>query len=398
MRENLLYSTGKNILNFASKKVVLFFLIFAVFILSLISLTNVYTYPRFSAYTGDKCIDCHISPTGGSMRNQFGLNYARTELQMDYLEKYSKKVKFNPELNKSISVGGDIRIANVNDQIPNAPTMSTFLAMEGDLYINANLNDYVNVFISPGIQLPNIPTKPQVYGMVSNLPLSIYFKAGRFVPNYGINIPEHRAFQRIDFLSTPYAADAGFELGLTPGILTFNVALFNGLNTEFFDNDRKKMFVANADVMLSGKENKINVDIGTSFYNNPYDIFDPISGTKINAFTHAYSGFTKIGIMKHIALLGEVDFKENSIAGVMKRGLYGFGELDLKIIKGFELRTQYEYRDPNRDTGGDRTTRISVGGAVFPIIGLEFEAMLRFINDDILPNTNEYQGMLHFYF
>jgi hypothetical protein len=102
--------------------------------------------------------------------------------------------------------------------------------------------------------------------------------------------------------------------------------------------------------------------------------------------------------MKHAALLGEVDFKENTIAGNMRRGLYGFGELDLKIVKGFELRTQYEYRDPNRDASSDRTTRISVGGAVFPIIGLEFEAMFRFVNDDILPNTNEYQGMLHFYF
>jgi hypothetical protein len=150
--------------------------------------------------------------------------------------------------------------------------------------------------------------------------------------------------------------------------------------------------------MLSGKENKVNVDIGTSFYNNPYDIFDPLSGTKINAFTHAYSGFTKIGIMKYVALLGEVDFRENSISGVMHRGLYGFGELDVKIVKGFELRTQYEYRDPNRDVSGDRSTRVSVGGAVFPLIGLEFEAMFRFINDDILPNTNEYQGMLHFYF
>jgi hypothetical protein len=398
MRKNLLYSFGKIIYNFASKKVVLFVLISSVFILSLVSLTNVYTYPRFSALTGDKCIDCHVSPTGGSMRNQYGINYARQELQMDYLEKYSKKVKFNPELNKSISVGGDIRIANINDEVPNSPNMSTFLTMEGDLYVNANLNDYLNVFISPGIQIPNIPTKPQVYGMVSNLPLNIYFKAGRFSPNYGINIPEHRAFQRIDFLSTPYSSDAGFELGLTPGILTFNIALFNGLNTEFFDSDRKKMFVANADIMLSGKDNKINVDLGTSFYNNPYDIFNPLSGNKLNAVTHAYSGFTKIGIMKHVAILGEVDFKENTIASNMRRGLYGFGELSVKLVKGFELRSQYEYRDPNRDLGGDRTMRYSFGGAIFPLIGLEFEAMFRFINDDALPNTTEYQGMLHFYF
>jgi len=357
-----------------------------------------FSYPRFSAYTGDKCVDCHINPTGGSMRNQYGLNYAKQNLQISALEKYSKTVKFNPEINKTISIGGDLRVANVNNEIPNKSNLSAFLTMQGDLYLNAKINDFVNVFISPGIYLPTLETKPDVYGMISNLPLNLYFKAGRFIPNYGINIAEHRAYQRIDFLNTPYAQNSGFELGMTPGILTFNIGLFNGINTDFFDNDRKKMFVVNADIMVSGKENKINVDIGTSFYNNPFDYREPSTGAMLNAVTHAFSGFTKIGIMNTVAILCEADFKENSIAGNMTRGIYGFGELDIKIVKGLEIRGQYEYRDPNRDTGDDRSSRYSMGVAVFPLIGLEFEAMYRLLYQDTLPNTQEYQGILHFYF
>lgn len=398
MRKNFFYSFGKTVFNFAFNKIVLFFLISAILILCLASLKNVYTYPRFSAYNGDKCFDCHISPTGGTMRNNYAIKYANDELQWDYLKKFSKKVKFNPELNKSIYVGGDIRIANVIDQVPNAPAMKTFLAMQGDLYVNAKLNDFLNVFITPAFETPNIHRKTQVYGLLSNLPYDIYFKAGRFIPNYGINIPEHRAYQRIDFLNTPYAEDAGFELGLTPGNLTFNVALFNGIGIDFFDTDEKKMFVANVDYMMNFKDSKINVDIGTSFYNNPYDIFDPVNNVKRNAYTHAFSGFTKIGLYKRVAILGEVDFRENTIEGSMTRGIYGFGELDVKIVKGFELRTQYEYRDPNREASTDRTMRYSFGGAIFPLLGLEFEAMYRIVNDEVLPNTNEYQGMLHFYF
>jgi hypothetical protein len=317
---------------------------------------------------------------------------------MTALEKYSKNAKFNPEINKSISVGGDIRIANINDQTPNGPTMTTFLTMQGDLYINAKVNDYVNIFIAPGIYLPSLETKPEVYGMVSKLPLDIYFKAGRFTPGFGIRIPEHRAYQRYDFLNTPYSADAGFEVGMTPGILTFNMGIFNGIRTDFFDNDRKKMFVANADVMLSWMDNKINANLGTSFYNNPYDYRDPSTGTMFNAVTHAFSGFTKIGLFDRVAILAETDFKENSISEVMTRAFYGFAELDIKVIKGVEIRGQYEYRDPNRDAGDDRSMRYSIGGAIFPIIGVEFEAMYRFVIEDTLPNTNEYQGILHFYF
>jgi hypothetical protein len=102
--------------------------------------------------------------------------------------------------------------------------------------------------------------------------------------------------------------------------------------------------------------------------------------------------------MKHVALLGEVDIRENSSFGNITRAIYGFGELDFKIVNGFEIRGQYEYRDPNRDVGDDRTMRYSIGGVIFPLIGIEFEAVYRFVIDDALPNTHEYQGMLHFYF
>ena len=359
---------------------------------------DTFSYPRFSAYSGDKCTDCHVSPTGGLMRNFYGINYAKENLQWKFLDKYSNKVNFDPKLNKTISIGGDLRIANVNVPDSVKKTLSSFLPMQGDFYVNVNVSDFVSIFVSQGVDLPTLNTKPEFYGMISKLPANLYFKAGRFTPNYGINIPEHRAYQRFDFLGTPYSADAGFELGMTPGPLTFNVGIFNGVNTDFFDTDRKKMIVANADVMLIAKQDKLNIDIGSSFYNNPFDYRDPLTGNTLNAFTHAFSGFTKIGILNHIVLLGEADFKEDVIEGSMTRGLYGFGELDIKLIKGLELRGQYEYKDPNRDIGNDRAMRYSIGGAIFPLVGVEFEAMLRFVNYDYTNNLTEYQGMLHFYF
>jgi hypothetical protein len=159
------------------------------------------------------------------------------------------------------------------------------------------------------------------------------------------------------------------------------------------------MFVANADYMLSWLDNKINADIGTSFYNNPYDYRDPTTGAMLNALTHSFSGFTKIGLYDRVAILAETDFRENSISENMTRAMYGFGELSIKIIKGLELRSQYEFRNANRDIDNQKTRRYSIGGAIFPIIGVEFEAMFRFVDDDIsASHYNEYQGMLHFYF
>lgn len=373
-----------------SLNVMLFFTLFAV---------TAYSYPRFSAYTGDKCSDCHVGPQGGGMRNQFGSNYSKENLQMDFLKKYIKKTpEFTTKLNKNISVGGDLRFVHVDDEQPNLPVMNTFLTMQGDFYVNATVNDYISVYLAPGLQIPNIPTKYEVYGMVSNMPLNSYFKAGRMNPTFGIKIVEHRAFQRASLLGTPYAANDGFEIGLSPGNFNFSAGLFNGLNTDFFDKDPKKMFVSSADYMFSSHDNNLNVNIGASFYNNPYNFINPLTGSSTDALRKAFGGFTKIGILKRVALLGEVDFAENKRLGSTTRALFGYGELNVKIINGLELRGMYELMRPDRDAENNRTIRTRIGTAIFPLQGFETEAMIRFVTDDVLPNTNEYQVSFHFYF
>lgn len=372
-------------------------LIILFFVLSLP--LSLFAYPRFSAYTGDKCSDCHVNPQGGAMRNQYGNKFANENLQMDFLKKYVKKRnEFNTQLNKNISVGGDVRIAHVSYDNQNAPATNTFLTMQGDFYANAIVNDYISVYVAPGLQIPNIPTKYEVYGMVSNLPFNTYFKAGRMTPTYGVKIVEHRAFQRADFLGTPYAANDGVEIGISPGGFNFSAGLFNGTNTNFFDNDSKRMFVSSADYMFSVFKKKLNINLGASFYNNPYNFTNPQNGDRTDALRQAFGGFTKIGILNRIALIGEVDFMENTSIGNKVRGLYGFGELNFIIIKGLELRTQYEIKRANRDIENNRIIRTSVGAAIFPLQGFETEAMLRFVNNDVLENTKEFQMNFHFYF
>ncbi|MFZ4590678.1 MAG: hypothetical protein ACOYN6_06750 [Ignavibacteria bacterium] len=368
-------------------------ILFAVFF------ATAYSYPRFSAYTGDKCSDCHVGPQGGGMRNAYGMKYAKANLQLDFLKKYVKKnVDFSTQLNKSISVGGDLRFVHVGDENPNGPSTNTFLTMQGDFYANATVNDYISVHLAPGLQIPNIPTKYEVYGMVSNLPLNSYFKAGRMTPTFGIKIVEHRAFQRINLLGTPYAANDGFEVGLSPGNFNFSVGLFNGLNTDFFDKDPKRMFVSSADYTVSAFDNDLNLNFGTSFYSNPYNFNNPYTGELTDANRQAFGGFTKIGILKRFALLGEFDFAENKRLSSITRALYGYGELNIKIVNGLEIRSMYEVMRPNRDVEDNRTIRTSVGAAVFPLQGFETEAMIRFVTDDKLPNTNEFQMNFHFYF
>ncbi len=378
------------------KKLLKFFSICTAVLFTVYVGNELMSYPRFSAYTGEKCSICHVNPTGGSMRNLYGTKYAREELTMDAFKKLAEDTDFDPRINDYITIGGDVRIAHIDNQVPDMPNLNTFLTMQGDLHINAQINRVLSVFVSSGIEIPNFPTKYEAYGMVSRLPWNIYFKAGRFTPDFGIRIVEHRAFQREDILNTPYAPDAGLELGFEPDIFTFNIGLYNGLQTNFFDTDQNKMFVTKGDATFSFADYMYNFNIGGSFFNNPYRAF--VSGEFQNANRKAWNGYTKIGLYNRVAILGEVDFEENTINGFLKRKMFYYGELNVKVVKGFELRGQYESFDPDRDTDDDTINRYSFGVAAFPFAGMEAEVMYRIVNEEADLENDEYQFNFHFYF
>ncbi|MEO8665100.1 MAG: hypothetical protein ABI462_06360 [Ignavibacteria bacterium] len=378
-------------------KIPVFFCCASLFILFLFS-NNASAYPRFAAYTGDKCADCHVDPSGGTMRHGGGIEYAKNNLAMDLFKKLAGKTQFSPKITKSISVGGDVRVAQVDDEVPGASNFNNFLAMQGDLYVNAKLNDILNVFITSGIQIPRIDTKYEVYGMIGHLPANLYLKIGRYKPNYGLRIVEHRAYQRRILLNSPYEVNTGFEVGVSPGLLNLNFGIYNPMNTAFLTTDPHKMFVASTDFNFGFNDNKFNVNVGASFFNNPYNTSDSIGLAIITANKKAWGGFTRIGIMRRVAILGEIDLEENKSDGPLRRSLYGFAELDVIVIRGFEIRGQYELYDRNRDIENDKVTRISSGVAFFPFFGFETEIMVRFPKEDPEVKDNEYQWNFHFYF
>lgn len=381
------------------KKLSLLFFV-SVFLFSVFILTQKsFSYPRFAAYTGDKCSSCHVNPSGGSMRTPgYGTKYAKENLEMDMFKKLSAKMDFSPKLTDNISIGGDVRLAHSDNQVKTSTAADKFLAMEGNLYVNAKINEKLSVFVSAGLQSQQAPVKNEFYGLLSNIsPAKIYFQAGKFSPNFGIRIPDHRAYQRLYLLNTPYDADAGLLLGISPGDFNMNIAVFNGLSIDFFDTDLNKMFVASADYTFHFSDDRVHLNLGTSFYNNPFRKLDP-QGEPMDANQKSFNGFTKIGLFNRVALLGEVDFIENQETGVFRRGMYHFGELSVRVARGVELRGQYEMRDKDRDVVDDEIRRISGGFAVFPMQGMELEGMYRFVTETPSMDNNEYQMMFHFYF
>ena len=385
--------------------------------------SQVYSYPKFAAYTGSKCQSCHINPTGAGIRNQWGVLYSKENLFMKPFEKANKTTDIDPQVSKGIRIGGDMRAAYFDDQQGDQPNFNTFFAMQADLYVNAQMNKYIGVTIAPGIYIPDtyssnpLPLKYEVYGLVSNLPANLYFKVGRFIPNFGTRIPEHRAYNRLyNNLYTPLAADAGIEAGIAPGPFTLTAGLSNGSSptvtgqvNNSFDFDTQKQLTVSADYRWrnSDKDTKYTFGLGGSFITNPFK-YDPANN--INALRQIAAGFFSIGLFQRVAILGEISYNRLNIRdSVSTRSDFStlFGEVDFRVVKGMELKFQYENYNPSLGIKNDpsKRQRYSFGLMFYPLTGLEVESIFRLVKagkgDGPVPFTvknNEFQTIFKFYF
>jgi len=392
----------------------------AIFILLFIFNLNASAYPKFAAYTGQKCQSCHVNPTGGQIRHIGGIKYAEENLYMDMFKKFNKDAQFDTRIGKVLQIGGDLRLGGFNiqggrqdPQGGSGLNLNTFFAMEGDLYVNASLGKIVDILLNPSIQYDNYPAVFEMYGMIHNLPAGLYLKAGKIRPNFGIKIPEHRPYQRYFNFETPYNPDAGLEIGISPGLFTLTAGLFNGVVTNFdnnngptdFDTDNGKEFVASGDFRWASKKKKFTIGLGASFLNNPYRLKSNPPGSVYDAINQISAVFASIGLFQKVAILGEIDFNSRKYSTETNnvKQLFNtyFGEADFRVIRGIELKLQYEKYDNNlgtKDGPGERV-RYSGGAVIFPLQGCELEAMYRIFK--VYPDTkfyNESNLIFHFYF
>ncbi|RPI15084.1 MAG: hypothetical protein EHM58_15000 [Ignavibacteriae bacterium] len=383
----------------------------------LISADKLFSYPKFAAVTGEKCVSCHVNPTGGGMRNKYGIKTAKDFLYWKFLEKANKETELNTDINKSIQVGSDFRMIFINNQQgEGTPDFNTFFQMQAELYVHAQISKYLSLNLNPGFLIPNtfgnaaLPVKTEIYGMVHNLPAGLYLKVGRFIPNFGIKIPEHRSFNRnLNGFYTPYAADAGFEVGIAPSLFTLTVGLSNGSSRDIngtlvqsYDFDAQKQFTTSADFRWASKKGDYSFGLGGSFINNPFK-YDPANN--INALRQIAAGFISIGLFKRVAILGEYDYNRLDLrdAGSTRHDFNTiFGEVDITVVQGAQAKFQFESYDPNLGLkdGPQELRRYSFGINLFPLTGLEIESIYRVVDEpgELDIKNNEFQETFKIYF
>jgi hypothetical protein len=88
--------------------------------------------PYIALQTGYKCNVCHVNPTGGGLRNDFGTTFSKMLLPAETID--TALDKWNGKIGDLVRVGGDLRADWTRDTAPNTPTAQGFALEQFRVY------------------------------------------------------------------------------------------------------------------------------------------------------------------------------------------------------------------------------------------------------------------------
>jgi len=162
---------------------------FLFFICVLLFVPEVTALPRFALRGGSsQCIDCHVNPTGGAMRNRGGWSFGKTVLPMYPTD---REFKMSNSIGENIQFGLDFR-GQYLGVFTDSTAKTDFQKMTGSIYTNVDFAENISAFA----RYDFIWGIWEAYAIARILPNGGYLKGGTFQPNYGIRLDDHTAYTR----------------------------------------------------------------------------------------------------------------------------------------------------------------------------------------------------------
>lgn len=341
---------------------------------------HVQAEPYLAVRTGAKCMSCHVNPTGGGKRTEYGNIYGQTELAAAILDAGFGAAPATPKADATdglwkgritdyFAVGGDLRANFDYTATPRQESTHAFDLKKAQLYFDAQLipgrlSLYVDERVAPGGA-----SNREAYALFWSRDRSAYLKAGRLFLPYGLRLEDDTAFVRqvpgINFNSP----DSGVEGGLELGPWSASLAITNGAGGAG-ETDKGKQFSLLASFVQPLWR------AGASFNFNDADAGDR---RLQNVFAGLKTGF--------VSWLAELDYVvDDSASGGRRKFWAGLLEANAEVRKGHNLKLGYEYYDPNADVDEDQRIRINLVWEYVPFQFTQFRFGYR--NNQGVPQNN----------
>jgi hypothetical protein len=362
--------------------------------------------PRFALRNDLSCSGCHINPTGGGLRNSYGIgSFTRRLLARPSAR--TETVRYDGQMGHSMRLGADLRfrylmeqsVTTVDDTTTVDETLTGFNAMAASIYASIQPVRDLTFYLRYDPETDGT----EVYGILQNLWGPLYIKAGAFAPEFGLRIDDHTAYVRggsrgssrsdgdsltKGFRFTQDFRDTGVEIGYERSWYRLLAAITNG----------------------NGGMDPIGEDKATILRG---EIRPSILGTHILAGYSSYSqtdektsGFFGGIARGRLAVLVEFDSGDQFNDAAIDTATTEVGawmlEGTFEVFHGVHLYLRLDNWDPDKSVPGETFTRTVLGLELHPFPYLEIRPQYRMNGEpgtEALPEVrnNKIEVQVHIY-
>jgi hypothetical protein len=311
--------------------------------------------PYFAVQQGLKCMNCHVNPTGGGMRNTFGQIWGQTMLPEKRIDTGEP---WTGEIGRFLAIGGNLRASGSFTDTPNQRSLTAFDIDKGSIYLDVRaIPDRLSLYVDQRVA-PGGSTNSEAYARLSFGNQRFYVKAGQFFLPFGIRLQDDSAFTRqitgINF-ATP---DRGAEVGFESASWSAQFAVSNG--------------TAGGPATSNGKQYSLRVEhvtaawrAGASANLNESDDGTDLGGIRIGK-RQMYGAFAGLRTGR-IAWLAEADYIIDDTLVPDRKQAIGLLEANWLMRQGHNLKVTAEYFDPDTSLSNDYRNRFSLVWEYTPV-------------------------------
>ena len=345
---------------------------------SLLFIGEAMSLPRFSLRENRSCVDCHVNPTGGIIRNRSGWSYSKNMMAM-----VSPRSDFemNNKIGENIQFGFDVR-GQYLLQMTDSTKKTDFQKMNASLYADVDLSEDIS-FIARYDFIQNIW---EGYGIAHLVPEVFYIKGGTFSPNFGIRLDDHTAYTRGGDLGLLFASgvkqgliynptyvESGIEAGVNLYDFAFLTASVGNQSSALFAEDPS--FTANLKISPAISD-EVGLFVGGSLgiYRDRRSSGPP-KFQQIFPQVKMYGGYFGFGF-ENFTLMSEYDFADDYLISDTKSAFFML-EASYRIFKGLDAVFRFDRFDPDTKADGDDLNRYIIGFEFFPYSFIEIRPQYR---------------------